>query len=328
MFPTGLSRRHRGEHHAEQLNGLPGIGALSNIVGALITIGVIAAVAGLAARRHHLGGRKPLLQPSARVTGKDRRAGRRGRGGALRRCHGADQLLLQRRCGAVAMLTDLWAFHRRAVLAAAGRFRSGRGPRRARRQRRLRVRGERPGVLAAVDRRPHRRARPSPPGTVDPNYHPTYISVPPPPAGSQVPENQVKALEAMAPPAPLYPPSMPALSDTQTVNAENFAYAFVPRLLDIDFAHETRQRAGRMDPGRGGGLDAPGLPAAAGRQHPLRLAVRPWPARRGAVPDAVGCPVGRRREGGGGVAGGVDDRQRGPAVGAGHRRWLPVRRTS
>ena len=99
------------------------------------------------------------------------------------------------------MLTDLWAFHRRAVLAAAAGLvvvvvlvglaassaseSKGTGPV--------------PSATTAG-------ASPDtslPPGTVDPNYQPTYISVPPPPTGSQVPENQVKALEAIAPPAPL-----------------------------------------------------------------------------------------------------------------------------
>jgi hypothetical protein len=158
------------------------------------------------------------------------------------------------------MLTDLWAFHRRAVLATGAGFvavvvlvglaanssseSKGTGP-------------VPTATTASVSP-----GTSLPPGTVDPNYHPTYISVPPP-AGSQVPENQVKALEAIAPPAPLYPPSMPALSDTQTVNAENFAYAFVPRLLDLDFAHQTRQELAEWTQAEAAASMLPGLPAAA-----------------------------------------------------------------
>ena len=47
MFPTGFPGG-TGVNITPNANGLPGIGALANIVGALITIGVIAAVAGLA----------------------------------------------------------------------------------------------------------------------------------------------------------------------------------------------------------------------------------------------------------------------------------------
>jgi hypothetical protein len=103
----------------------------------------------------------------------------------------------------------------------------------------------------------------SPPSTVDPNYHPTYISVPPPSPGSQVPENQVQALEAVNPPSPLFPPSMSALSATQVENAENFAYAFIPRLLGIDFAHETRQELAEWTQAESAASMLPGLPAAA-----------------------------------------------------------------
>lgn len=118
------------------------------------------------------------------------------------------------------------------------------------------------GLVSSATTAPGSPGTSPPPGTVDPNYHPTYISVPPP-AGSQVPKNQVKALEAIDPPAPLYPPSMPALSDTQTVNAENFAYAFVPRLLGIDFAHETRQEMAEWTQAESAASMLPGLPAAA-----------------------------------------------------------------
>jgi hypothetical protein len=159
------------------------------------------------------------------------------------------------------MLADLWAFHRRAVLAtgaglvavvvlvglAASSASESKGT----------------GPLPSATTAPASPGTSLPPGTVDPNYHPTYISVPPPPAGSQVPENQVKALEAIAPPAPLYPPSMPALSDTQTVNAENFAYAFVPRLLGIDFANQTRQELAEWTQAEAAASMLPGLPAAA-----------------------------------------------------------------
>jgi hypothetical protein len=103
----------------------------------------------------------------------------------------------------------------------------------------------------------------SPPSTVDPNYHPTYISVPPPSPGSQVLENQAQALEAVKPPSPLYPPSMPALSATQVENAENFAYAFIPRLLGIDFAQETRQELAEWTQAESAASMLPGLPAAA-----------------------------------------------------------------
>jgi hypothetical protein len=165
------------------------------------------------------------------------------------------------------MGTDLWAFHRRAVLATAAGLvavvvvvglaasssseSKGTGPVPS-----ATTAGASPGTSV-------------PPGTVDPNYHPTYISVPPPPAGSQVPENQVKALEAIAPPAPLYPPSMPALSDTQTVNAENFAYAFVPRLFDVDFAHQTRQELAEWTQAEAAASMLPGLPAAAAADRTL-----------------------------------------------------------
>ena len=47
MFPTDFPGG-TGVNITPNANGLPGIAALSNIVGALITIGVIAAVAGLA----------------------------------------------------------------------------------------------------------------------------------------------------------------------------------------------------------------------------------------------------------------------------------------
>ncbi|MCU4183862.1 hypothetical protein K6U06_05780 [Acidiferrimicrobium sp. IK] len=159
------------------------------------------------------------------------------------------------------MLGDLWAFHRRAVLSTAAGLvavvvlvglaasssseSNGRGP------------------VPSATTVPASPGTSLPPGTVDPKYHPTYISVPPPSPGSQVPENQVKALEAVKPPAPLYSPSMPALSDTQTVNAENFAYAFVPRLLDIHFAHETRQELGEWTEAEAAASMLPGLPAAA-----------------------------------------------------------------
>jgi hypothetical protein len=159
------------------------------------------------------------------------------------------------------MLGDLWAFHRRAVLAtgaglvavvvlvgltASSAFES-----------------EGTGPVPSATIGPASPGTSLPPGTVDPNYHPTYISVSPPPAGSLVPENQVKALEAIAPPAPLYPPSMSALADTRTVNAENFAYAFVPRLLDIDFGHETRQELAEWTQAEAAAAMLPGLPAAA-----------------------------------------------------------------
>jgi hypothetical protein len=159
------------------------------------------------------------------------------------------------------MLSDLWAFHRRAVLAAAtglvavvvlvGLAASSASE------------SEGTGPVPSGTTAPASPGTSLPPGTVDSNYHPTYISVPPPPAGSQVPENQVQALEAISAPAPLYPPSMPALSDTQTVNAENFAYAFVPRLLDIDFAHETRQELAEWTQAEAAASMLPGLPAAA-----------------------------------------------------------------
>ena len=159
------------------------------------------------------------------------------------------------------MLGDLWAFHRRAVLAAGAGLVAvvvlvGLSASSA-------FESEGTGPVPSATIGPASPGTSLPPGTVDPNYHPTYISVSPPPAGSQVPENQVKALEAIAPPAPLYPPSMPALSDTQTVNAENFAYAFVPRLLDIDFAHETRQQLAEWTQAEAAAAMLPGLPAAA-----------------------------------------------------------------
>ena len=56
---------------------------------------------------------------------------------------------------------------------------------------------------------------------------------------------------------------MPALSDTQTDNAENFAYAFVPRLLGIDFAHQTRQELAEWTQAEAAASMLPGLPAAA-----------------------------------------------------------------
>jgi hypothetical protein len=159
------------------------------------------------------------------------------------------------------MLSDLWAFHRHAVLATGAGFVAvavlvGLAASSA-----SESQGTGPVPSATIP--PASPGTSLPPGTVDPNYHPTYISVSPPPAGSQVPANQVKALEAIAPPAPLYPPSLPALSDTQTINAENFAYAFVPRLLDIAFADQTRQEVAEWTQAEAAASRLPGLPAAA-----------------------------------------------------------------
>jgi hypothetical protein len=159
------------------------------------------------------------------------------------------------------MLADLWAFHRRAVLATGAGLVAvvvlvGLAASSA-------SESKRTGPVPSATTAPISPGTSLPPGTVDPNYHPTYISVPPPPAGSQVPENQVQALEAIAPPAPLYPPSLPALSDMQTVNAESFAYAFVPRLFGIDFAHQTRQELAEWAQAEAAASMLPGLPAAA-----------------------------------------------------------------
>jgi hypothetical protein len=159
------------------------------------------------------------------------------------------------------MLADLWAFHRRAVLAIGAGFVAvvvlvGLAASSA-------SESKGTGPLPSATTAPASPGTSLPPGTVDSSYQPTYISVPPPPAGSMVPENQVKALEAIAPPAPLYPPTMSALSDTQTANAENFAYAFVPGLLDIDFGHETRQELAEWTQAEAAAAMLPGLPAAA-----------------------------------------------------------------
>ena len=54
-------------------SGLPGISELDHIVGALLTIGLVASLAGLVHLGDRVGGRQPLRQPLARRPGQDRR---------------------------------------------------------------------------------------------------------------------------------------------------------------------------------------------------------------------------------------------------------------
>ena len=73
--------------------GLPGIAALERIVGALLTIGLVAAVAGDSHVGHRVGDRLALLEPSRRRARQDRSPGLCGRGDADRRSQHPRELL-------------------------------------------------------------------------------------------------------------------------------------------------------------------------------------------------------------------------------------------
>ena len=113
--------------------GLPGISTLSNMVGALLTVGLIACVAGLVHRRHCLGHRLAQLQPAFGGPRQVRRSGglcRRGvdrwrqRPGRFLRCHRQGNLGLASR--KADLMRKLWTLHRRlfvAVIVVAGPWR-------------------------------------------------------------------------------------------------------------------------------------------------------------------------------------------------------------
>ena len=78
-------------------SGLPGLTQSETIVGALITLGVIASVAGPGAVGDGVGGRQPLGESAGRRARQDRSARLVEQRGSVRRRDGDRQLLLQHR---------------------------------------------------------------------------------------------------------------------------------------------------------------------------------------------------------------------------------------
>ena len=97
------------------------------------------------------------------------------------------------------------------------------------------------------------------PGTVDPNYHPTYTTVPDN-GSAQLSGPQVAALETIQPPPPLYTPSLPAVSTANRQDAVDFSVAFTRELLALDFATATPAQVAAWAQAEAAGFVLPGVP--------------------------------------------------------------------
>jgi len=103
----------------------------------------------------------------------------------------------------------------------------------------------------------------------NPNYHPTYQSVPQTPALKQIETNlgglsaqSVAAAEALSPPAPAWSTAYPAIPTSVRNDANGYAIAFADELLDRDYRHQTRSELLAWSQAEAAAELFPGIPKA------------------------------------------------------------------
>jgi hypothetical protein len=105
--------------------------------------------------------------------------------------------------------------------------------------------------------------------TPDPNYHPTYQSVPQTQALQQIetnlgglPAQSVADAEALSPPAPAWSTAYPAISGNVRNDANGYAIAFAEELLDRDYSRQTRDGLLAWSQAESAAELLPGIPKA------------------------------------------------------------------
>ena len=103
----------------------------------------------------------------------------------------------------------------------------------------------------------------------NPNYHPTYQSVPQTPALQQIETNlgglsaqSVAAAEALSPPAAAWSTAYPAIPTSVRNDANGYAIAFADELLDRDYRHQTRSELLAWSQAEAAAELFPGIPKA------------------------------------------------------------------